>query len=127
LILLLTSSVGLAADDRSAQVEQRMAEARARLNLSDEQVDQMTPVLEQSAAEQRAIMESYGVDMDNPGAQVQKLGFRQARSMRGEMNAVRADTRQELEGILTDEQLDEFARMQEERQAEMRERIQAGR
>ena len=130
LILLLIGSLSHAADDRAAQAEQRIEEAKLRLNLSDEQLEQLTPVLEQSVDAQRTIMASYGIDLDDlndPGAPKQRLGFRQAREMRGEMEAVRANTFGQLEGILTDEQLDEFRRMQEERRAEMRKRIQAGR
>ena len=130
LVLLLISSVSHAADDRAAQAEQRIEEAKVRLNLSDEQLEQLAPVLEQSTNAQRTIMASYGIDLDDlndPGAPKQRLGFRQAREMRGEMEAVRANTFGQLEGILTDEQLDEFRRMQEERRAEMRKRIQAGR
>jgi hypothetical protein len=47
--------------------------------------------------------------------------------MRQELETVRADTLDELEGILNDEQLDEFKRIQEERKAEMRERMRSAR
>ena len=111
---------------RTPEAEQRLAQAQARLNLSEEQLDQMAPVLEESLAERRTILSSYGINLDNPGNSSQRPGFRQARAMRGELEAVRADTLARLEGILSKEQLDEFKRMQEEQRAEMRERIRGG-
>jgi hypothetical protein len=43
--------------------------------------------------------------------------------MRKELDVVQADTLDALGRILNDEQMEEFKRMQEERKAEMRERI----
>jgi hypothetical protein len=103
-----------------------MEEAKARLNLSDDQLDRMAPVLEESIEAQRRILSRYGIDLERRNGSKGKLGLRQARSMRQELEAVRADTLSELEGILNDDQLDEFERMQEERKAEMREHIRGG-
>ena len=121
--LALVSPFALASSDRVAQVEQRMGEARERLNLSDEQLEQMTPVIEESMRKRRAILSSYGVDPENRANAKGKLGLRKALAMKKELNAVRADTLQALDGVLTDEQLEEFKLMQAERQSEMRERI----
>ncbi|MGD8695948.1 MAG: hypothetical protein PVJ12_02475, partial [Gammaproteobacteria bacterium] len=113
----------LAQEDRAAQVEQRIEEAKARLNLTDEQLDQMTPVLEESMAARQSILSSYGIDLENRSGSAKKLGLRQARAMRKELDVVQADTLDALGRILNDEQMEEFKRMQEERKAEMRERI----
>jgi len=124
--LIFISPLTLATDDRSAQVEQRLEEAKTRLNLSDEQLAQITPVMEKSLDAQRNILSRYGIDPDSRNDSAKRLGLRQARAMRQELRAVRADTLDALDEILTDEQLDEFKRMQEERKAEMRERIRGG-
>ncbi len=124
--LVLVGPPAVADEDRAAQVEQRMEEARTRLNLSDEQVDQVAPLLEESMRAQQNIMESYGIDPGNQ-AGMEKIGLRQARAMSRELNAVRSSTVDALGGVLTDQQLDEFKAMQEERKAEMRERMRAGR
>jgi len=121
--LALISPFALASSDRMAQVEQRMEEARERLNLSDEQLDQMTPVIEESMRKRRAILSSYGIDSENRKNVKGKLGLRKALAMKKELDEVRADTLQGLDGVLTDEQLQEFKLMQAERQSEMRERI----
>ena len=123
LSLVLISPFALANSDRMAQVEQRMEEARERLNLSDEQMDQMTPVLAESMEKRREILSSYGIDPENWANTKGKLGLRKALAMKKELDAVRKDTFQALDGVLTDGQLQEFKRIQAERQSEMRERI----
>jgi len=124
--LVFASPLTLAENDRAAQFEQRMEETKARLDLSEEQVDQVAPLLEESIKAQRRILSNYGIEPERRSGPKGKLGLRQARSMRQELEAVRAGTLDELEGVLNDEQLDEFKRMQEKRKAEMRERIRGG-
>ena len=121
--LALVSPFALASSDRAAQVEQRMEEVRERLDLSDEQLQQMMPVIEESISKRRAILSSYGIDPEKRTDIKGQLGLRKALAMKKELDAVRADTLQGLNGILTKEQFEEFKRMQAERQAEMRERI----
>ncbi|MGD9263540.1 MAG: hypothetical protein PVG88_04300 [Methyloceanibacter sp.] len=126
LSLALVSPFALANSDRMAQVEQRMEEVRERLNLSDEQIDQMTPVLEESMEKRQAVLSSYGIDPENRANAKGKLGLRKALAMKKELNAIRTDTLRALNDVLTDEQLEEFKLMQAERQSEMRERIRSG-
>ena len=126
LSLVLISPFALANSDRMAQVEQRMEEVRERLNLSDEQIDQMTPVLEESMEKRQAVLSSYGIDPENSANAKGKLGLRKALAMKKELNAIRTDTLRALDNVLTDEQLEEFKLMQAERQSEMRERIRGG-
>jgi hypothetical protein len=124
--VVVVSPLTLAQDDRAAQVEQRMEETKARLNLTDDQFVQIAPVLKNSMEAQRRILSKYGIDPESAGGFKGKLAPRQARAMREELESVRADTLKKLAATLNDEQLDEFKRMQEERKAEMRERIRGG-
>jgi hypothetical protein len=124
--LVFVSPWSLAENDRAARFEQRMEETKARLNLSEEQLDQMAPLLEESMEAQRRILSSYGIDLERRSGSAGRLGLRQARAMRQELETVRVDMLNELEAILNDEQLDEFKRMQQERKAEMRDRIRGG-
>jgi hypothetical protein len=125
-VALLAATAAIAEDKSmpSAEAVERLAQARERLSLTDEQVEQIKPVMEESFAERNAILASYGIDLDNPGGSG-RPSFRQARAMRGEMEAVRSDTLAKLDGILSQEQLEEFKLMQEEQRAEMRERMKA--
>ena len=127
LLTLMLSPLAHAADEQRPDPEQRIEQMATRLDLTDEQIDQVTPVLQDSMERQRSILSSYGIDLDSPDAQPGKLGMRKARAMRKELDAVRTDTLDELELILSDEQLAEFERIQEERRTEMRERIRGGR
>ena len=126
--LVLLASLGLPAfadakAERDAAVADRLNEVRERLALTDEQVEQMAPVMEASMAKRRSIMARYGIDPQSGPAR--RPGFRQARAMRGELNAVQADTLDSLAGILDNAQLEEFKRMQEEMRAQMRERMRS--
>ena len=113
-------------DDRQSTIESRLQETKVRLNLTEEQVDQVFPILENSANERQAILAKYGVDLENPELS-EKLGMRQARAMKRELDAVGAETLASIESILTEAQIEEFKQLQEERQAKMREQMRSRR
>jgi hypothetical protein len=127
MILTGLSPLALSEEGFAVEMEQRLAETRARLNLTDAQLDQMVPVIENSRARQQQILARYGIDLQRRNDSASRLGLRQARAMREEMDVVRTDTLNALEGILSEAQLVEFKRIQEERKAEMRKRIRGGR
>lgn len=108
-------------------VEQRIGEMVERLELSDVQIEQIKPVLEAGMEQQQALLENYGIDLSDEGSGSPGLGIRRARAIRKEMTTLREGTRNSMQQILTQQQMDEFLKMQEERAAEMRERIRAGR
>jgi hypothetical protein len=125
--IVLFSPLILAGTDQAPQLEQRLEQAKARLGLTDGQVEQMAPVLQKSMEKQQSILSSYGIDLVGQSDPAQTLGVRKAMAMKQELDVVRADTLAAVEDILTDEQFDEFKRLQRERQAEMRERIRGRR
>jgi hypothetical protein len=127
LMIALALQPTQAEEDREARFEERVAEAQARLDLSDEQLEQFKPIMQSAAEAQRSILAKYGIDLEAEGGQQNKLGMREARKLRSEMQKVRNNTLEQLNDVLTDEQLDEFKKIQEERKQEMRERIQGGR
>jgi hypothetical protein len=114
-------------DDRAAMAQEQMQQTFERLELTDEQIEQVKPVLEASVASMQEILLSYGMDPESRQGSAEKPGFRKMRAMRKEMHAVRENTLAELELVLSDEQLEEFKRIQGERQAEMRERMRGAR
>lgn len=113
--------------DREVRFEERLAEAKERLNLSDEQLEQVKPVMQAAAEAQRSILARYGMDLEAEGGPGNTLGMREARNLQKDLSKVRAESLQKLDGILTDEQLDEFEKLQEERRHEIQKRIRAGR
>lgn len=124
--LALASSASFAQEELAAKLDQRMEEARARLDLSDAQVEALTPVLERSMAAQQSILSDYGVDLNSGTNVMRQLGRKNAMAMKKKLDAARADTFDDIDDILTDEQFDEFKRMQRERQSEMRKRMRGG-
>lgn len=115
-----------AAQTTDAQSSAAMAtEMQEKLGLTDEQVQEMQPILETSRQQQSDILASYGIDFESDTKP--QLSRRQAMSVRKEMKAVRKAMLEQLESVLTEEQLDAFADMQEaqadERRAQLRERL----
>jgi hypothetical protein len=117
----------LVAQDRSAQFEERLEQTRVRLNLTDAQLELMAPALEESMATQQSILASYGIDLEDSRGPSTGLRPREAMALRRDLQSVREETLEILGGILTEEQLEEFRQIQEERSSEMRERIRGGR
>ena len=122
-ILAFASQQTQAEAEGHEEAAERLAQIQARLNLSDDQLDRMAPILEESQANRRVILARYGINLDNRGGSSKRPGFRQMRAMRGELEGIRAETLAELEDILTREQLAKFKLMLEEQRAEIRERL----
>ena len=116
-------------EDRLAQLEERIAQARERLELTNEQVEQIEPIIKSGMEATLQVLEKHGIDPDaRAGSRVQgKLGIRQKRAVGKDLRKVSAQVRDEMSEFLTDEQLAEYEKIQEERRAEMRERVRAGR
>ncbi len=128
ILALSLISPRLQADEhRAAMAQAQMQQTMARLELTDEQIEQVKPVLQGAASAQQEILVSYGMDPQSRQNGASKPGMRQMMAMRDEMTAVRESTLEALDPILSDEQMDEFKLIQKERQAEMRERMRASR
>ena len=113
------------------EVRQRMEEARERLQLSDEQVEQLLPILMESFEGTMAVLSKHGIDPRNrteEGAN-SRLNLRRLRALGRDLDEVREamfDTIEE-KGFLDDEQFAEFRKIQEEQRAALRERLRARR
>lgn len=108
-------------DEQIAQIEERMAETRERLNLTDAQKEQLEPILRDSAEKRLVVLTSYGF---SEGVRP-TLTFREKIALGKEMRAIRDNTTSKVAGILDDKQMAEFEKIQEERRAEFRERLEA--
>ena len=119
------------ADERMAELQQRVDEARERLELSDEQVDQLLPLLRESFDSTRAVLEKHGIDVSSmaEGGSNRRLNFRQLRALRSDLDEVGATIFDKIEelGFLSDQQFSEFKKIQEEQRAVLRERLRARR
>jgi len=114
-------------ENSSAVLEDIFAETMARLDLIDDQAEQVTPILQSSFQSRRAILLKYGIDIESRRPPAQKPGFRKARTMGKELEKVRASTEEALDDILTKEQMSEYVKMQNEQKNKMRQRLSASR
>ena len=109
---------------RIAQLRERLQETYARLNLTDEQIEQVGPILRAAFAAQVEVLQEHGIDLlgDDSGA-AGRLGLLQLRRLRRDLEAVREQTIEALDAVLTAEQLDTYKAIQEENGQAMRERL----
>ena len=134
LVIVMTSlSAGAAEQERRlsdaqlAQVEERLAEARERLDLTAEQEEAIKPILRDGAERSGEVFAGYGVTADTLGSKEGRLSFREMRRLRGDMDAVRAETRASLAEVLSAEQMETWDELAEESRARMREQIRSRR
>ena len=98
-------------DDHAARLEKHMAMAAERLKLSEEQKQQLRPVVEEHVAKANAIRDKYPPESSR----------KQKRQMFEEMRAVREDYDGKVRAVLTEEQRQEWEKMRSERHDRMRE------
>ena len=123
LVLALMPATALAQAERA---QQAFLEIVARLELTQDQVREVAPILRESTQRQAAILRSYGIDMQNLGERA-AMDFRTAQLMRRELDAARKRTVSALSEILSEEQLEEYRKIQEETRRQVRQRIRTGR
>ena len=130
-VLLATGSPAGAAQQRGgeglAQLQERLEEARARLKLTEEQTEQVRPILRAGMEKQMAVLEKHGIDLGGEGAarrgRPSRQRLRELRALGGDLEAVRKETRRELKDVLSKEQFKEFRKIQEEGREAMRRAI----
>ena len=130
--LMSSLTIGLAQQtdpDRVAELEARIEQTKQRLNLTDEQITEIEPILASNFDATMLVLENHGIefDPDVPRGQRERPGFRKMRAISKDLQAVREETAVEMAKILTDEQMAEYRKIQEERRAELRDRIRARR
>ncbi|MEM1093534.1 MAG: hypothetical protein AAGJ10_02940 [Bacteroidota bacterium] len=90
-----------------------------QLSLTEAQRETVRPIMTSAFAERLVVMEKHGV---NP-AQMQsgkRPGLRTLRRMKKDMDALNKATEEELEAVLTEEQMAQWRTIEKERQDRMR-------
>ena len=102
------------------------AKLKARLNLTDEQAEQIEPILMAHIEKRMGVMQKHGISQGarSSGKQV---GFRQLRGVKRDMDKINKQVERQLASVLNKEQLKEYKRIQEQQRAEMRARLQGKR
>ena len=98
-------------EDHGARLERHMEKAAERLKLSDEQRQQLRPLVEEHVAKAKAIRDKYPAEVPRE----------QKRQMSEEMHAVREEYDGKVRAVLTEEQRVEWDKMRAEHRDRMRE------
>lgn len=101
------------------QIEARMSDVRKRLNLSEEQEEQLAPIMLASMEQTRSLMQKYGIQRGSRP----NLSRRQMLSLRNDMTAARQSTDRQVSDILSRDQMREWRKIQDEMREEMRAQI----
>jgi len=99
-------------------LEEELARFTERLALSDKQVKQIQPILLEARREMSALMEDIHSRPPSSRSAMQSIQL--------QMAALRKHTEQELEGVFTEEQMEEYKKMQDEQGENMRGRKNGG-
>lgn len=124
LVMGFVSSASVHAQDHFEQLEERIAETKQRLNLTPEQEEQLTPIIEQSFEDRLALFDKHGIERQTEGDK-KRPSFKKLRSLRKDMKALNKETRTQVAEVLDDEQLKEWDKIQEENRAALRERARS--
>jgi hypothetical protein len=104
-------------EEQRAQIEQRLAEIRTRLELSPEQEATLKPILRDSFEKRMALLKDSGLTENG-----QRPDRQQMRALRDEMARLRKDTEAQVDTVLDERQMAEFRKIQDEMRDQLRER-----
>jgi len=123
LILFAGSGFAIAAETElaTAKAEERLAQFVEELNLSDEQIEQMRPVVRSAFERQAAALMKHGISIED-GKPENKLSRRERRALRKDMQEERKKTHEAVSEILDDEQMKKYEELAAKRRDEMRSR-----
>ena len=93
-----------------------------RLNLTDEQSEKFEPIILYQWEKRLAVMKKHGINRDSSLSE-KKIGLRQLRAVKKEMDKINKEIEKKLANILSKEQMDEYNNIQEEKRVEMRMRL----
>jgi hypothetical protein len=95
--------------------DQIISDMKNRLNLTDEQEAKIRPIIEEQVKNRAALIEKY-----------QGQGRQGMRSMRNELQELNQSTENQLQSILTKEQMEEYRKMQAEESQQRRKGRRSG-
>ena len=93
-----------------------------RLNLTDEQSEKFEPIILYQWEKRLAVLKKHGINRDSSLSE-KKIGLRQLRAVKKEMDKINKEIEKQLANILSKEQMDEYNNIQEEKRVEMRMRL----
>ena len=93
-----------------------------RLNLTDQQSEKFKPVFFEHREKLQNILKQHGMDLDT-GSFEKKIGIRQLRAIKKDMDRLNRSTDNQLADILNKEQIKEYKKIQERQRDDLRDRL----
>lgn len=113
--------------EQGAKAAEKLEETKVRLNLTDDQIVSIKPILIDDLAQKNQVLLKHGIDLESGKRPAGGMNFREARALANDMDSVREKTFEKLSVYLNDEQLEEYKKIQKENKEKIRERIRESR
>ena len=113
--------------EQGAKAAEKLEETKVRLNLTDDQIVSIKPILIEDLAQKNQVLLEHGIDLESGKRPTGGMNFREARALANDMDSVREKTVKELSVYLSDEQIEEYKKIQKENKEKIRERIKESR
>lgn len=113
--------------EQGAKAAEKLEETKVRLNLTDDQFVSIEPILIEDLAEKNQVLLEHGINLESGERPTGGMNIRKARALANDMGSVREKTIEKLSVYLSDEQIQEYKKIQEENKEKIRERIKESR
>lgn len=113
--------------EQGAKAAEKLEETKVRLNLTDDQFVSIKPILIEDLAQKNQVLLEHGINLESGERPTGVMNIRKARALANDMGSVREKTIEKLSVYLSDEQIQEYKKIQEENKEKMRERIKESR
>jgi len=113
--------------EQGAKAAEKLEETKVRLNLTDDQFVSIEPILIEDLAQKNQVLLEHGINLESGERPTGGMNIRKARALANDMGSVREKTIEKLSVYLSDEQIQEYKKIQEENKEKIRERIKESR
>ena len=113
--------------EQGAKAAEKLEETKVRLNLTDDQFVGIEPILTEDLAQKNQVLLEHGINLESGERPTGGMNIRKARALANDMDSVREKTIEKLSVYLSDEQIQEYKKIQKENKEKMRERIKESR
>lgn len=118
IVLSISSASGQSLDE----LQKRITEVRERLDLSEEQIEQLSPVFKDYFKAQIELLMELGVNLESQESD-EGIDIKQLQGLEQKIREANADFETEIAASLSDEQLEEFVALQQEQKDRIRDKV----
>ena len=111
-------------EEQQQQIATQIETFKSQMQLSEDQAQTVGPILENSFTERLAIMNSYGINPNDPDFKRPKMST--MRKMKKKMDRLEKDTKNALADHLSEDQIAIWEELENERRDRMRSRMRSG-